>query len=93
MSVEGMAGDEGSLVGKREDSIFGVLPVLVAGLASGGTLGPVEDEGLENDKKSGGESKLMIDFILLRRLVLLVAETLSSSSLATGMTGGEAGRC
>lgn len=74
--------------GNREDSILGVLPAEVAGLESGtfGTIGPDELDGLENDRKSGGGSKIGLDITMLFLLFLLDTDTLSLSSLALALT-------
>lgn len=88
---ESCLGTDGSLEGKSEDSILGVLPADVEGRiseeASDIFLTPAELDGRDCDKKSGfGRSKKK-DFILLRLLLLLCVETLSllSRSLESGI--------
>ena len=104
VSTGGRADEEAeSRAGKRDDSIFGVLPAeavagrrsvcICGGCGSFGEL-PAEDEGREKDRKSGGGSKFKMEFILLLRRTLLLVEMLSVSSLSLSCSicGGGGGR-
>jgi hypothetical protein len=93
---ESCLGNDGSFLGKSEDSIFGTSPPDVDGRTSAGKFGifggPPELEGRPWERKSGlGRSKKN-DLIRLLLLLVLCVETLSvwsrSRSFEVGTCGG-----